>query len=167
MYRLFIAALIMLVISCSESKNNSKPTVTVTNYPLSWLVTEIAGNTIDVVYRIPEDIDPAYWQPKDNDIHAMQKTDLILLNGASYEKWVTSVELPASKTVNTTKSFKEMFITIKDAEVHEHNGVKHSHDGIDFNTWLDPKILISQSENVLKHLIKLNPNLADEYTKNN
>ncbi|MCM8530825.1 MAG: zinc ABC transporter substrate-binding protein [Lentisphaeraceae bacterium] len=153
--------------SCSEKKEAStRISIAVTNFPLYSLVESISGKAVDIVYNVPEDIDPAFWEPQEADILAMQEADLILLNGATYEKWLNSTALPGSKTVNTSKDCKGNFITIKDAEEHEHNGKKHSHDGTDFNIWLDAKILSSQADEVLKQLIKLKPSMAEEFKKN-
>lgn len=166
MKRILIIVVILLVSSCSEKEQSKKLKIAVTNYPVYWLVETISGGSVDIIYNVPAGIDPAYWKPKDSDITAMQEADLILLNGATYEKWLTSVEIPSSITVNTSKAGKSKFIIIKDAEVHEHNGVKHSHDGIDFNIWLDPEILTLQADEVLKQLVKLKPEMAEAFTEN-
>jgi len=166
MLRLSLIILIFLLFSCNKEDLNKKVSVAVTNYPLHWLVDRISGGTIDVIYEAPDHIDPAYWKPRDSDIRSMQEADLILLNGATYEKWMNSVSIPSSITVDTSKDCKDMFITIKDAEVHEHNGVKHSHDGTDFNTWLDVKIFSKQADEVLKQLIKLKPQMEADFKKN-
>ena len=42
-----------------------------------------------VTLPMPNDIDPAFWSPKAADVLALQKADLILLNGANYAKVVT------------------------------------------------------------------------------
>ena len=166
MFRILIVMSLFLL-SCSENnQSNKKASVAVTNYPLYWLVETISGKSVDIIYDVPDDIDPAFWQPKDTDITAMQAADLILINGATYEKWMSSVELPASKVVNTSKGSKGKFIIIKDAEVHEHNGVKHSHDGTDFNVWLDADIFSKQADSVLTELVKLKPDSAEEFKKN-
>lgn len=167
MYKLLIVISLLVLVSCNEKRDpNKKLSFVVTNYPVYWLVETISGKSVDIIYNVPEDIDPAFWEPKDSDITVMQKADLILLNGATYEKWLNSVELPSSKTVNTSKDCREMFITIKDAEIHEHNGVKHSHDGTDFNIWLDTYLFSKQADTVLNQLIKLKPEMAEEFKKN-
>ena len=167
MYKLLIVISLLLLVSCNEKKDPSKKlSVAVTSYPVYWLVETISGKSVDIIYNVPEDIDPAFWKPKDSDIAAMQNADLIFINGATYEKWMSSVELPYSKVVNTSKDSKNMFIIIKDAEVHEHNGVKNSHDGTDFNIWLDAYIFSRQADEVLKQLIKLKPEKTEEFTKN-
>ncbi len=52
---------------------------------------------MDVLFPVPEEVDPAYWKPEAEDVAAYQRADLILLNGASYAKWVDFVKLPRSR----------------------------------------------------------------------
>jgi zinc transport system substrate-binding protein len=118
------------------------------------------------LYLVPQDIDPAYWEPTDADITKMQQADLVLLNGASYEKWQNSVELPISKIVDSSSSCKSMFIEIKEVMKHEHNGKVHSHDGIDFNIWLDAYIFCRQAETITSALSKTLPQHKALYEKN-
>jgi zinc transport system substrate-binding protein len=166
MFRVCFLIILLILNSCTEEKQEKKPIIAVTNYPLYWLVDNISDNSFEIIYNVSKDIDPAYWEPKDNDILNMQRSDMILINGATYEKWLPKVELPYSKIVNTLVNHEDKFIKIKNADVHEHNGVMHSHDSIDFNTWLDPEILNIQSQEVLRNLIKLKPSKADEFRKN-
>ena len=162
--------LLLVIISCScDMKKEAQQetlTVSVTNYPLYWVAGYIAGNTAEIVYTVPSGIDPAYWEPQDADIKQMQQSDIILINGATYEKWLNSVELSTSKIVDTSKSCQQMLIHIKDAVKHEHNGKEHSHDGIDFNTWLDAYILSIQAQEVANALSGEMPQHKELYDKN-
>ena len=88
--------------------------VYVTNYPLKYFAERIAGDKVKVSYLITDDIDPAFWQPKSSDIVQMQTGDLIFINGATYEKWLKKVSLPESNLVNTSESFQDKYIKIKD-----------------------------------------------------
>jgi zinc transport system substrate-binding protein len=159
---LFIAMLILS--SCSDKKTVLlKKKVTATNYPVYWLVQQIAGDSVELHYPVPEDIDPAYWTPDDNRILTMQKSDLVLINGATYEKWLEGVTLTAGKTIDTSKDCESAFIILKDQVEHEHDGKVHSHDGTDFNIWLDAYIFSIQANTVKDALVKLNPDKKQEY----
>ena len=46
---------------------------------------------------IPQDVDPAFWNPDVQAILAYQQADLILLNGAGYAKWVPQTTLSRSR----------------------------------------------------------------------
>ena len=154
-----IIILLSGIASCSknsQSKNNSRLTVTVTNYPLLWIVESITEKEVDTLYPVPKDIDPAFWEPTDIDLLALDTSDIIFINGATYEKWMTTVDLPVHKTFDTSKSFQNQYRIIKNAVTHVHDGKEHSHDGVDFNTWLNPEMLLKQADSVYEALrIKL------------
>lgn len=150
------AFLLIILIFCSCSKPETKAkkvTVSSTNYPVKWLVDYISGETVENIYIVPDDIDPAYWEPTDQDLQKLNSSDQIFLNGATYEKWLNTASL--SKTFNTSKGLNKQFLTIKDAMEHEHNGKKHSHDGIDFNIWLNFDLFIEQAKAVESKLTEL------------
>jgi zinc transport system substrate-binding protein len=168
MIRLLSILLVLLLSSCDSKKNTTEDskTVIVTNYPIYWMTEYIAGNTVEVIFPVPSDIDPAYWNPKNDAITQMQQADLIFLNGAGYEKWQNSVELPVNKIVDCSKNCKPMLINIKDAVEHEHNGKSHAHDGVDFNTWLDAYIFSNQADEVTESLSKALAQHKELYAKN-
>ena len=107
------------------------------NYPLSYFAERISGNSKIVTF--PEiDGDPAFWEPKPADIITMQQADIILLNGATYEKWQTVVSLPKRKIVDTSKAFRTQYIIMEEAVDHAHGpSGAHSHSGTAFTTWID------------------------------
>ena len=79
-----------------QQKNDTKQIVA-TNYPLFYFASRIAGEKAEVIFPVDEDVDPAFWHPESKDIEAIQKTDLIIINGAAYESWLSTVSLPKSK----------------------------------------------------------------------
>lgn len=142
-------------------------TVYATNYPLKYFAERIAGNTVTVKYLIPDNIDPAFWQPKPADITQMQKGNLIFINGATYEKWLVTTSLPESKLIDTSASFQNGYIKIKNAVTHSHGPTgKHSHTGTAFTTWLNFEHAIAQADAVRAALTKARPELADTFQTN-
>lgn len=147
--------------------NNNQPIIYVTNYPLKYFVERIGGNEIQVKFPIPSDIDPAFWQPEGEIIGQLQQGDLILLNGATYEKWLTTVSLPESKLVDTSKNFQNQYIPIKSSVTHSHGlEGKHSHGGIAFTTWLNLQLAIKQAQTIRDALIEIKPDKAEIFNKN-
>jgi zinc transport system substrate-binding protein len=122
-----------------------KPTVYTVNYPLAYFAERIGGDAVEVVF--PEIIgDPAYWEPTTKDLLDSQKADHILLNGASYAKWVAKVSLPQNRLVDTSTEFRDQLITIQGDSSHSHGlGGEHSHGQTAFTTWLDPIQAIQQA----------------------
>jgi zinc transport system substrate-binding protein len=150
-----IAAILMIVASCSEGTNDvtestsegtEGPLVYTTNYPLEYFVERIAAGVADVRFLVPEDEDPAYWQPGPEDVLAMQQADLIVLNGASYETWLENVSLPPSRMMVSTDGLRDRLIPLEKEASHSHGlEGEHEHSGTAFTTWLDPALAAAQA----------------------
>ncbi|MGD8211170.1 MAG: zinc ABC transporter substrate-binding protein [Desulfobacterales bacterium] len=141
--------------------------VYVVNYPLKYFAERIGGDQVRVKFPVPKDVDPAYWTPDLADISAFQKADLILLNGAGYSKWVAKVSLPRSKIVNTSRQFKDRYITTKEVMTHSH-GVEgqHAHEALAFTTWLDLTLAARQAEAVAAAMGRKRPELQKTFQNN-
>lgn len=153
--------------SSVEGGQNDKPTVAVVNYPLKYFAERIADNHVNVIFPIPADIDPAFWIPEPEGVLAFQATDLILLNGATYSKWLDKVSLPRKKLVNTSQSFKDQHIPVTNLTTHTH-GPKgaHAHAGVAFTTWIDFQLAIQQAEAIRDALAKLVPEQKKQFEAN-
>lgn len=137
---------------------NGKPVVSTVNYPLAYFAERIGGDRVEVVFPAPADEDPAFWEPNDETIAAFQQADLILLNGATYAKWVRAASLPESTQVDTSKAFSGEFIETTDGKTHQHGTEgAHSHAGTAFTTWLDFQQALWQAEAVRDALLKILP----------
>jgi zinc transport system substrate-binding protein len=132
--------------------------VYVVNYPLKYFAERIGGARVKVTLPVPAEVDPVYWTPGIAAIGAYQQADLILLNGAGYAKWVSKVSLPRSKTVDTSRAFKDRYITVKETMTHSHGAEgEHAHEGLAFTTWLDLSLAASQAEAIAEALARKQP----------
>ena len=169
---LFLAVLCMISLVSvplivDGASENDKPTVAVVNYPLKYFAERIAGNHVNVVLPLPVDIDPAFWIPEPEGVLAFQAADLILLNGATYSKWLNKVSLPRRKLVNTSQSFKDQYIEVKDLTTHRHGPQgAHAHAGKAFTTWIDFQLAIQQTEAVHAALERLVPEQRKQFETN-
>jgi zinc transport system substrate-binding protein len=162
------------IISCQnssgdkkENKSNDKLKVFAVNYPLYYFAEQIGGDYIDLIYPIPNDIDPAYWEPSEQALGEIQEVDLIIDNGADYASWMEKVSLPTNKIVNTTKAIEDKLIELDITATHSHGADgEHVHYGYAFTTWLDFKIAALQAEAVLNALIKKIPQNEELYRTN-
>ena len=142
-------------------------TITASNYPLAYFAERLGGAQVRVDLPVPNDEDPAYWQPDAATIQAMQKADLIALNGADYEKWLNRVSLPRSKWVDTSAAFRPRYLVIKDAVTHSHGGgAMHSHDGTASTTWLDFTQATQQVDALAAAMIRTRPALRSTIENN-
>jgi zinc transport system substrate-binding protein len=172
MKRIITVLFVLVLFSCA--KKNSKETVisseklkvVTVNYPLYYFADRIGGDLIDLEYVIPDNVDPAFWNPDEVALQHYQAADIILLNGANYAKWVENVSMPSSRIVNTSSSFEESLIPLKGGESHSHGPEgEHEHKDYAFTTWLDFKLALSQATSIKNILLKKMPNekqLLDE-----
>jgi zinc transport system substrate-binding protein len=106
----------------------------------------MAPPVIKVRFLVAVGDDPAYWRPRPEDVLVLQKADLIILNGASYESWLNNVSLSQSKLVDTSAGFRDRLIPLKELTTHSHGMEgEHEHSETAFTTWLDLKLAKSQA----------------------
>lgn len=137
---------------------SAAPTVYVVNYPLKYFTQRIVGNHVQVVFPAPPDEDPAFWKPDVETISAFQAADLIVINGATYAKWLEKTSLPKAKVVNTSAGFQDQYIEIKDSVTHSHGPAgEHAHTGTAFTTWLNFRFAAQQAKAIEAALSRLLP----------
>ena len=135
-----------------------------TNYPLAYFAERIGGGHVEVEFPAPAEVDPAYWAPQPEVIAEYQEADLILLNGAGYERWIERASLPTSKLVDTSAAMEGSYIPLEEGVIHTHGPEgEHSHKGWAFTTWLDPMIAISQAQAIREALSGLRPEAAADF----
>ena len=174
----FLLVLVLGVsLACNRSDNvtsvlplknaSGRMQVYVVNYPLQYFAQRIAGDMADIVFPAPADQDPAFWKPDVTTLQKYQQADLIVLNGATYAKWLQAATLPAEKMIDTSRGFQDQLIEVHDSVVHSH-GPKgpHSHAGTAFTTWLDLALAQRQAEAIHIALAKLLPKEQDSLSKN-
>ncbi len=138
-----------------DQETAGDPVVYTTFYPTTYFAERIAGDAVRVVCPCPEDADPATWMPDAPALAAYQKAGLIVINGASFEKWIEKAALPESRIVDTAKPLRDEFIVLEDAVSHAHGPEGgHSHEGTDGHTWLDPVNAKRQAARIKRAMIQ-------------
>lgn len=134
------------------------PEVWTTFYPTTYFTQRLAGDLVKVVCPVPEGEDPAFWKPDDDVLRGYQAADLIVINGADFEKWLNVASLPASHLVNASKSFEKAFLKLEGSTTHSHSGgAAHTHEGIDGHTWFDPVNAKAQALSIRRGLVLMLP----------
>ncbi|MGO9204072.1 MAG: metal ABC transporter substrate-binding protein, partial [Limisphaerales bacterium] len=135
-----------------------RPRVCTTSYPLFYFAQRLAGDRAEVAFPAPPNEDPVFWRPSREVVRQYQQADLILLNGADFEKWVNTTSLPLAPQVDTSAGFKGEWLMFPEVITHSHGPQgMHSHGNIDYNTWLDPLLAIRQAETAAAALGRLLP----------
>jgi len=150
-----------------QNPSPARKRVAVVNYPLQYFTRRIAGDHVEVFFPVPRQEDPAFWKPRDSDIEALQRSDVILLNGAEYEKWLPSAVLPLTRQIVTSQSFADRYATNGEVVTHSHGPQgMHSHGQIDFNTWMDPRQAALQAQSIHDTLARLVPDGTKDFDAN-
>ncbi len=146
--RLTSVALILTLCMATACERGAKPktevpagplVITTTFFPTAYFARRIGGQFITIRCPLPAEADPIFWQPTAEDIGLFQKADLIVINGAAFEKWVEKVSLPDARVIDCAEPFRSQWLRFEEATTHQHGKAgEHSHEGIDGHTWLDP-----------------------------
>ncbi|MFM7052809.1 MAG: metal ABC transporter substrate-binding protein, partial [Planctomycetota bacterium] len=158
-----VAAYALGFASCAPSAEpaapaREKPLVFVSNPFLADMARELAGDAVELhqPWRASGG-DPAYWRPSADEIRVIQSCDLVVLNGAGFEKWAEQAALPRRRTVDTTESVRAQLIE-EAGETHSHGPEgEHAHGGTAFTTWLSPEIGRVQMAAVAERLAGVAP----------
>ncbi len=143
----------MVMLSANAAMAQDLPRVIAVNKALHDFAERLLGDTAEVVFPVPDGVDPSFWRPSIADISMIQSADLILLNGAGFATWVDRVSLSRSRIVNTSAAIKDQFI-VTESITHSHgDGGEHSHEGLASYTWLDPTLAIAQAEAIASAVI--------------
>lgn len=164
-----VAALSLMAAPAATGGAGSEGSLCVytTNYPLTYFAQRIGGEHADVIFPAPGDVDPAFWTPDKKTIAAYQKADLIILNGATYEKWTDKATLPQFRLVNTSAGFKDDYIETVGAITHSHGlDGEHSHSGTAFTTWLDFELAAMQARAIMEAMARKRPGAKETFEKN-
>ena len=129
--------------------------VRTTCFPVDWLVQRIGGSKVERVNILPPGEDPPFWMPSGETIAELGDADLIVINGAEFERWTLTAALPVSKLVDSAEGLDLIHI---EGATHSH-GVRgeHSHSGTDPHTWSDPRTYLAQAQNVHAALVEADP----------
>lgn len=143
-------------------------TVLASFHPLYEFTKEIGKEKIQVSTIIPSGIEPHDWEPTIQDLQKMQQADMIIINGAGFEKWLEDfvTSNPNAVIVDTSNGIE----LIESSNIRENEKQLDEEHDTEFNKdphiWLDPVLAKKQVENIASALVKLDPKNAEYYNKN-
>ena len=143
----------------SEQNNNSSQQISdqhkilVTFYPIYQFTKAVGGDKVDVSVIIPSGVEPHDWEPTIQDIENLKKANMIIINGAGLEPWISKLvsENPNMVIVDSSKNIELL---------------KHGNNMTDPHIWLDPILVKIQVQNIEDGLTKIDPKNADYYQQN-
>lgn len=163
-------AFTLLLVACSpntgqtQSTDNGKLKVVVTNSILADMTKNIAGDLVDLHSIVPIGQDPHEYEPLAADIQKTTDADVIFYNGLNLETggdaWFTKLIKTANKVEN-----KDYFAVSDGVKVIYLEG-QNQQGKEDPHAWLNVENGIIYAQNIAKTLMDKDPNNKETYQKN-
>ncbi len=156
---IFLTIIIFLLSACgapaSDSAGADSVILTSTTF-LADIARNIAGDRQSVDSLLPIGADPHSYQPTPQDIAKLERSKLLIINGADYEHFLE----PLLENASAEKKVIEASAGISPRE---DAGGEH---GVDPHMWLDPNLVIIYVENIRAALTEYDPEGASVYQAN-
>ncbi|NUU00944.1 metal ABC transporter substrate-binding protein [Herbaspirillum robiniae] len=136
---------------------------------LGDIVANVGGERIAVTTLVGPDEDAHVFQPAPDDIKAVSRAKLVVVNGLGFEGWMERLAQSANyrgAIVTASAGIKARERADDDHDEHGHEGHDHHHGKDDPHAWQDPQNVIVYARNVAAALARLDPAGADAYRKN-
>ena len=139
-----------------SSTDNSKLQVITSAHFLHEFSQNIGNEMIDVTLLVPMGVDPHDWEPTIKDTERIQKSDLIIINGISYEHWIDSIY---------TSNYQGIIVDTSNGILLDHTD-DDDHDSLDPHIWLNPVYAQLQIKNIANALSDSDPTNENHYQSN-
>ncbi len=143
----------------AESSSGRGHKILVTFYPIYQFTKAVEKDNFDVSIIIPPGIEPHDWEPTIQDIQKMKDADMIIINGAGLESWITKVTAANPNIMIVDASVGIPLLELESAGFNK-NAKQDPH------IWLDPILVKKQIQNIANGLIKLDSKNATYYQTN-
>lgn len=170
-FPIILALCLSLVFIFEDNKekfSNSKKVVSLSTFTLYDIAQHIAEDTLELVRIIPSGVDIHAYEPTPNIMARVEKSDLLIYNGAQLEPWLRSFNFK-NKAIEIAD-----YVSLKHAnntqgnehEHHEHHGHGCSDLPFDPHFWFDTTNMKDATEIITNEFIKLNPKDKELYIEN-
>lgn len=120
-------------------KKNNKILITTSFYPLYFFTKEIGGDKAEVINLTKTGGEPHDFEPSTKDIATIEKSRLLVVNGAFFENWLDKFSNELSDNQVEVLEVAENLANLKSAE--------NNNQEVDAHVWLDP--FLAQTEVLL------------------
>jgi zinc transport system substrate-binding protein len=151
-----IVALIFLVVGyvffSTDKKEHEGGTLQVTAsfYPLAYIASHVGGDRVTVKDLTPPGAEPHDFEPTLRDIVQIGEADLFLYNGGDFEPWVSAWN---RGDFDRPRLSVDMMFALNGEDV---SLIKNG-ETFDPHIWLDPMLMVKETEVVRDMLINLDP----------
>ncbi len=131
--------------------------ISTTIYPFKSILQEITGSRSEINVILPPSADPHTFELTTSDLKKISGSKAIFFGSENLDEWITKVE--GVKKIELIKLIPQEFLR-------NIIGTNHKDFGIDPHFWTDPLTVKAMIPNLVKELIKLDPEGKDIYKKN-
>lgn len=192
---LIVSIFLFLLASCSKEADNNQLKdqdslqVTVSIYPLYFLVSEIGRDRVEVESILPSGSNPHFFEPTAKQIATIQETDVFIYSGLQIDSYAEKITESLSSDIEVIQMANQEEVQkrlLSMASSHEHHDHKHDeedkddyHEEEDVNShhhdhesdydphiWLGLDIMKEQTLIIQNKLRQLDPQNADFYQEN-
>lgn len=151
-----VAALVMS--RTNNSQSSGKNQIIATFYPYAYLAQRIVGSRMEVINLTPPGAEPHDFEPSTRDLARVQAGKLLIMNGYGVEAYEVKLK--------TLLKGSNVDIYIAGDKYANLKIVKEGKTRVDPHIWLDPKVYIQVTQDVLQKIIKLDSVHSEEYKAN-
>lgn len=138
------------------SSYGQKKTVIASASMMADMAENIGGNLIEVKYIVPRGQDPHLYKPTPSDVMMVQKADLLIVNGLTFEGWISKL-IANSGTKAKTKTITEGIKPIQSSKYE---------NSFDPHAWMDVSLVKVYIDNIKEALVELLPEYQEVFEQN-
>ena len=163
-----VSVLALLCAGCSDAPKQDDDTLHIlaTTYPIYLFTTAVTEGVegIEVTRLINEEVSCLHdYTLTVNDMKAIEKADVIIMNGAGFEDFMSDALAQTDATVIDCSEGIALLESCHDHDGHDHEGHDHAHDP---HFWLDPDCAAQMVETIAIELTALDTHNTERYSSN-
>lgn len=163
-----VSILALLCAGCSDAPKQDDDTLHIlaTTYPVYLFTTAVTEGVedIEVTRLINEEVSCLHdYTLTVNDMKAIERADVIVMNGAGFEDFMSDALAQTDATVIDCSEGIELLESCHDHDGHDHEGHDHAHDP---HFWLDPDCAAQMVETIATELTVLDAHNTERYSTN-
>src|SRR5215217_3775725 len=148
-----------------DRQDQEKITVVASFYPLYEFTSRVVGDRAEVSSLVPAGVEPHDWEPTAEDVLRGRAADVLVINGAGFERWADDIE--AKVVANTSEGIEFNYKEGKEVGDDEHgHGDAAGGRGVNPHIWLDPMLAKHQIDKIRDVMVSSDPANADYYNQN-
>lgn len=144
-----------------KKTNESKLQVISSFYPLHEFSQRVGQEKVESKLLVPVGIEPHDWEPTIKDVQLMQKSDLIIINGVGFEKWVDKLN---------EMNYQGVIVDTSIGITKNLNKGSSNHENVigtnDPHIWLNPVFAKIQVKNIANAFSNSDPENRQYYQEN-